>query len=69
MIYLQLTTLLTINNPTSKQEIPKIYLPQLTLKKTTETPEKLLYLDICLQIKGGNFKLQFMIKEMLLTFI
>ena len=43
--------LLTINNPTSKQEVPKIYLPQLTLKKTTETPEKLSYLDICLQMQ------------------
>ena len=48
--------LLTINNPTFEQEIPKIYLPQLTLKKTTETPEKLSYLDICLQIQGRKFK-------------
>ena len=48
--------LLTINTPTSEQEIPKIYPPQLTLKKTTETPEKLLYVDICLQIQGRKFK-------------
>ena len=48
--------LLTINNPTFEQEIPKIYPPQLTLKKTTETPEKLSYLDICLQIQGRKFK-------------
>ena len=41
---------------THTQEIPKIYLPQLTLKKTTETPEKLSYLDICLQIQGRKFK-------------
>ena len=48
--------LLTINNPTFEQEIPKIYPPQLTLKKTTETPEKFSYLDICLQIQGKKFK-------------
>ena len=46
--------LLTISNPTFEQEIPKIYPPQ--LKKTAETPEKLSYLDICLQIPGRKFK-------------
>ena len=43
--------LLTLNNPSFEQEIPNIYPPQLQLKKTTEAPDKLSYLDICLQIK------------------
>ena len=47
--------LLTLNNPAFEQEIPNIYPPQLVLKKTTETPNKLSYLDICIQIQGRKF--------------
>ena len=48
--------LLTLNNPSFEQEIPNIYPPQLQLKKTTEAPDKLSYLDICLQIQREKFK-------------
>ena len=48
--------LLTLNNPAFEQEIPNIYPPQLQLKKTTETPVKLSYLDICIEIIERKFK-------------
>ena len=48
--------LLTLNNPSFEQQIPNIYPPQLQLKKTTEAPDKLSYLDICLQIQRGKFR-------------
>ena len=50
MIYLQLTT------PLSNRRYQKYIRPILTLKKTTERPKKLSYLDICLQIQGRKFR-------------
>ena len=54
--------LLTLNNPAFEQEIPNIYSPQLVLKKTTETPNKLSYLDICIQIRRRKFIALYTIK-------
>ena len=47
--------LLTLNNPFFEEEIPKIYPKQLTLKKTTESQDRLSYLDICIEIKDRKF--------------
>ena len=42
--------------PNFEREITNIYPTQLQLKKTTEAPDKLSYLDICLQIQGRKLK-------------
>ena len=46
--------LLTLTPALNKKYL--IYPPQLQLKKPTEAPDKLSYLDICLQIQRGKFK-------------
>ena len=38
--------LLTLNNSNFEEEIPNIYSPELTLKRTSESDTKLSYLDI-----------------------
>ena len=43
--------------------------PQLVLKKTTEKPNKLSYLHICIQIQGRKFVVLYTIKGMHLNFI
>ena len=47
--------LLTLNNPLFEQEIPHIYPPELLLKKTTESPDMVLFLDICVKLKDKMF--------------
>ena len=42
--------LLTLNNNTFEEEIPNIYPPELTLKRTSESDTKLSYLDISISI-------------------
>ena len=42
--------LLTLNNSNFEEEIPNIYPPELTLKRTSESDTKLSYLDISISI-------------------
>ena len=42
--------LLTLNNSHFEEEIPNIYPPELTLKRTSESDTKLSYLDISISI-------------------
>ena len=42
--------LLTLNNSNFEEEIPNIYPPELTLKRTSEADTKLSYLDISISI-------------------
>ena len=44
-----------LNNPVFEQEINNIYLPQLKLKRATETDSRLSYLDIEVKIKDRKF--------------
>ena len=45
--------LLTLNNNSFASKIPDIYHPELDLKKTTESPTTVSYLDILITIKGN----------------
>ena len=47
--------LLTLNNLVFEQKIGNIYLPQLKLKRTTETDSRLSYLDLEVKIKDRKF--------------
>ena len=47
--------LLTLNNPLFEAEIPKIYPPELELKKTTEAIDRLSYLDLYIDIIDHQF--------------
>ena len=47
--------LLTFNNPSFEENIANIYPHELTLKKTTESSERLSYLDIDIRINNGHF--------------
>ena len=47
--------LLTFNNPSFEGNIATIYPPELTLKKTTESSNRLSYLDIDIRINNGHF--------------
>ena len=44
--------LLTLNNSNFANEIPNIYPPELVLKRTTESPAELSYLDIPIRINS-----------------
>ena len=48
--------LLSLNNTGFYQEIPNIYPPQLILKKTTETVDRLSYLHIQIDIINQKFR-------------
>ena len=58
-----------VTEPSSGLKTPKYRFPPLTLKlkKTSESPTTLSYLDIHITIKMGNIPLQCMINEMILT--
>ena len=47
--------LLTLNNSHFEEEIPNIYLPELTLKRTSESDTKLSYLDISISICSSKY--------------
>ena len=47
--------LLTINNPYFIKAIQYIYPKELVLKKTTEKPDMVSYLDICISIMNKRF--------------
>ena len=47
--------LLTLNNSNFVNEIPNIYPPELVLKRTTESPAELSYLDISIRINSNRF--------------
>ena len=47
--------LLTLNNSHFEEEITNIYLPELTLKRTTESDTKLSYLDILISICSSKY--------------
>ena len=47
--------LLTLNNSNFEEEIPNIYPPELTLKRTSESDTKLSYLDISISICSGKY--------------
>ena len=47
--------LLTLNNPAFDNAIDDIYPPELQLKKTTECPTTLSYLDILITIDNGKY--------------
>ena len=47
--------LLTLNNPAFDNAIDDIYPPELQLKKTTECPTTLSYLDILIAIDNGKY--------------
>ena len=47
--------LLTLNNSNFANEIPNIYPPELVLKRTTESPAELSYLDISIRINSNRF--------------
>ena len=55
--------LLTLNNSGIASRIPNIYLPELDLKKTTESPTTVSYLDIVITINNGKYVMQFTIRE------
>ena len=46
--------LLTLNNSRFASKIPDIYPPELDLKKTTESPTTVSYLDILIRINNGK---------------
>ena len=52
MIYIN--DLLTLNNSRFASKIPDIYPPELDLKKTTESPTTVSYLDILIRINKGK---------------
>ena len=47
--------LLTLNNPDFSDEISNIYPPELFLKRTTEKPLRVSYLDICITLCQHRF--------------
>ena len=47
--------LLTLNNSGFASRIPNIYPPELDLKKTTESPTTVSYLDILITINNGQY--------------
>ena len=47
--------LLTLNNSNFEEEIPNIYPPELTLKRTSESDTKLSYLDISISICSSKY--------------
>ena len=47
--------LLTFNNPSFEENIATIYPPELTLKRTTDSCNRLSYLDIDIRINNGHF--------------
>ena len=47
--------LLTLNNSNFDEEIPNIYPPELTLKRTSESDTKLSYLDISISIRSSKY--------------
>ena len=47
--------LLTFNNQSFEENIATIYPPELTLKKTTESSNRLSYLYIDIRINSGHF--------------
>ena len=47
--------LLTLNNSGFASKIPDIYRPELDLKKTTESPSTVSYLDILITINNGQY--------------
>ena len=47
--------LLTINNPHFIEAITYIYPKELVLKRTTEKPDMVSYLDICISITNKKF--------------
>ena len=47
--------LLTLNNSRFAGKIPDIYPPELDLKKTTESPTTVSYLDILITINKGKY--------------
>ena len=47
--------LLTLNNNVFADEIAHIYPPELELKRTTECPTKLSYLDVMITIDNGKY--------------
>ena len=47
--------LLTLNNSNFANEIPNIYPPELVLKRTTESPAELSYLDVSIRINSNRF--------------
>ena len=55
--------LLTINDPYFIEAIPYIYPKELVLKRTTEKPDMVSYLDISISITN------YMIREIVLVFI
>ena len=57
--------LLTLNNSNFEEEIPNIYPPELTLKRTSESDTKLSYLDISIRV---NMLLRSMRKGMPFNF-
>ena len=60
--------LLTLNNPSFEAEIASIYPHELVLKKTTESRDRLSYLDYVQLLLKKNTVLRFMIREMTITF-
>ena len=47
--------LLTLNNSGFASKLPDIYPPELDLKKTTESPSTVSYLDILITINNGKY--------------
>ena len=47
--------LLTLNNSNFDEEIPNIYPPELTLKRTSESDTNLSYLDISISICSSKY--------------
>ena len=47
--------LLTLNNSNFEEEIPNIYSPELTLKRTSESDTNLSYLDISISICSSKY--------------
>ena len=47
--------LLTLNNSHFEEELPNIYPPELTLKRTSESDTKLSYLDISISICSSKY--------------
>ena len=47
--------LLTLNNSNFEEEIPNIYPPELTLKRTSESDTNLSYLDISISIRNSKY--------------
>ena len=47
--------LLTLNNSNFEEEIPNIYPPELTLKRTSESDTNLSYLNISISICSGKY--------------